>query len=74
MNLFIRNSQYYHLLKYVLFLLKHPVYTCFIRNTYIRCSYLKMAADRRKMLDGRLYNSYIYFVCANSWILIRSIL
>jgi hypothetical protein len=27
MNLFTRNSPYYHLLKYVLFLLKHPVYT-----------------------------------------------
>jgi len=27
MNLFIRNSPYYHLLKYLLFLLKHPVYT-----------------------------------------------
>jgi hypothetical protein len=26
MNLFIRNSPYYHLLKYSLFLLKHPVY------------------------------------------------
>jgi len=27
MNLFTRNSPYYHLLKYLLFLLKHPVYT-----------------------------------------------
>ena len=26
MNLFTRNSSYYHLLKYLLFLLKHPVY------------------------------------------------
>ena len=26
MNLFIRNSSYYHLLKYLLFLLKHSVY------------------------------------------------
>jgi hypothetical protein len=26
-NLFTRNSPYYHLLKYLLFLLKHPVYT-----------------------------------------------
>jgi len=26
MNLLIRNSPYYHLLKYLLFLLKHPVY------------------------------------------------
>jgi len=32
MNLFIRNSPYYHLLKYLLFLLKHPVYVCgFVR-------------------------------------------
>ena len=28
MDLFTRNSQYYHLLKYLLFLLKHPVYVC----------------------------------------------
>jgi len=27
MNLFTRQSPYYHLLKYLLFLLKHPVYT-----------------------------------------------
>jgi hypothetical protein len=27
MNLFTRNSPYYHLLKYLLFLLNHPVYT-----------------------------------------------
>ena len=26
MNLFTRNNPYYHLLKYLLFLLKHPVY------------------------------------------------
>jgi hypothetical protein len=26
MNIFTRNSPYYHLLKYLLFLLKHPVY------------------------------------------------
>jgi len=26
MNLFIQNSPYYHLLKYLLFFLKHPVY------------------------------------------------
>ena len=26
MNLFTRNSPYYHFLKYLLFLLKHPVY------------------------------------------------
>jgi hypothetical protein len=28
MNLFTRNSPYYHLLKYLLFFLKHPVYYC----------------------------------------------
>jgi len=30
MNLFTRNSPYYHLLKYLLFLLKHPVYNSLI--------------------------------------------
>ena len=30
MNLFTRNSPYYHLLKYLLFLLKHPVYPSFV--------------------------------------------
>ena len=33
MNLFTRNSPYYHLLKYLLSLLKHPVYTCVLQNT-----------------------------------------
>ena len=33
MNLFTHNSPYYHLLKYLLFLLKHPVYI--IINIYI---------------------------------------
>jgi hypothetical protein len=28
MNLFIQDSPYYHLLKYLLFLLKHSVYIC----------------------------------------------
>ena len=32
MNLFTRNSQYYHLLKCLLFLLKHPVYIIHIRE------------------------------------------
>jgi len=30
MNLFTRNSPYYHILKYLLFLLKHPVYSASI--------------------------------------------
>ena len=33
MNLFTRNSPYYHLLQYLLSLLKHPVYTCVLQNT-----------------------------------------
>jgi hypothetical protein len=32
MNLFTRNTPYYHLLKYVLFLLKHPVYTATVSS------------------------------------------
>ena len=37
MNLFTRNSPYYHLLKYLLFLLKHPVcvYVCLYVCVYI---------------------------------------
>ena len=34
MNLFTRNSPYYHLLKYLLFLLKHPVYIYNMCNPY----------------------------------------
>ena len=30
MNLFTRNNSYYHLLKYLLFLLKRPVYTVYL--------------------------------------------
>ena len=35
MNLFTQNSPYYHLLKYLLFLLKRPVYILLIRETRI---------------------------------------
>ena len=31
-NLFTRNNPYYHLLKYLLFLLKHPVYIHITKN------------------------------------------
>jgi len=34
MNLFTRNSPYYHLLKYLLFLSKHPVYITPIKKNY----------------------------------------
>ena len=34
MNLFTRNSPYYHILKYLLFLLKHPVYTIKLKFQY----------------------------------------
>jgi hypothetical protein len=39
MNLPTRNSPYYHLLKYLLFLLKHSVYHWFIYNKYTKCGY-----------------------------------
>ena len=32
MNLFTQSSPYYHLLKYLLFLLKHPVYTHILKH------------------------------------------
>ena len=35
MNLFTRSSPHYHLLKYLLFLLKHPVYVCVCVYIYI---------------------------------------
>jgi len=35
MNLFTRNSPYYHLLKYLLFLLKHPVHIYIYTHTHI---------------------------------------
>ena len=38
MNLFTRNSPYYHLLKYLLFLLKHPV--SWTVTTYVEISWL----------------------------------
>jgi hypothetical protein len=36
MNLFTRNSPYYHLLKYLLFLLKHPVYIYILELYYVK--------------------------------------
>ena len=49
MNLFTRNSPYYHLLKYLLFLLKHPVYSC---TGGMRSYFLRL----RFALRGELYD------------------
>jgi hypothetical protein len=37
MKLFTRNNPYYHLLKYLLFLLKHPVYVQIYKGCKTRC-------------------------------------
>ena len=50
MNLFTRNSPYYHLLKYLLFLLKHPVYTHTILCLAWRWR-LRVETCRRKSLQ-----------------------
>jgi hypothetical protein len=34
MNLFTQNSPYYHLLKYLLFFLKHPVYVLYVFDAW----------------------------------------
>jgi len=38
MNLFTRNSLHYHLLKYLLFLLKHPVYSIWYLSDVLKLS------------------------------------
>ena len=40
MNLFTRNSPYYHLLKYLVFLLKHPIYLPFTNIRYAVCVFI----------------------------------
>jgi len=39
MNLFTRNSPYYPILKYLLFLLKHPVYNVVVFNGHLFISF-----------------------------------
>jgi hypothetical protein len=46
MNLFIGNSPYYHLLKYILSLLKHPVYILYFGLLFIYCILLNACVGR----------------------------
>jgi hypothetical protein len=43
MKLFTRYSPYYHPIKYLLFLLKHPVYTCIYMALQTPCIYMCVA-------------------------------
>ena len=45
MNLFTRNSPYYHLLNYLLFLLKHPVYIYLMRIRNMFRSLVRPSAE-----------------------------
>jgi len=60
MNLFTRNSPYYHLLKHLLFLLKHPVYMffhdCPLNN---QCSLTKAPSPYRLLTALSICQEYI---------------
>ena len=51
MKLFTRNSPYYHLLKYLLFLLKHSVY----KYTHICINSVEKEIQRRILAGNRTY-------------------
>ena len=55
MNLFTRNSPYYHLIKYLLFLLKHPVYA----HTYIYLHTIRGTQNYVKL--GNIYRPSQWF-------------
>jgi len=55
MNLFTRNSPYYHLIKYLLFLLKHPIYKHTQTHTYMQDTepLYRYAGDTEPLLSIR---------------------
>jgi len=53
MNWFTRNSPYYHLLNYLLFLLKHPVYYCNTFKTLVLMSLHYWFVDKSLAWPGR---------------------
>jgi hypothetical protein len=59
MDLFTRNSPYYHLLKYLLFLLKHPVY----EEKWTFCEFLESRI--RLWSNGFRIVDHINFLCKN---------
>ena len=70
MNLFIRNIPHYHLLKYLQFLLKHPVYICVCVCVYIYIyihthththTHIYKTLQNRPRCTVRTFNFY-YFV------------
>jgi hypothetical protein len=83
MNLFTRNSPYYHLLKYLLFSLKHPVYLAVLlkRNRLIRhhLFFLRIAVKKKRFLnyfrkqDKRLRIDLLYFPLSKRNFLISTI-
>jgi hypothetical protein len=64
MNLFTGNSSYYHLLKYILFLLKHPVYqvidSCMFHSTKQRYDTFHM-----RYIHATHFNAIV--PCAGFW-------
>jgi len=73
MNLFTRNSPYYHLLKYLLFLLKHPVYIYIYIYIYIsQVIYLAKPFISTRSTDRQnVYASLCLFSSLSTLIFIR---
>ena len=61
MNLFPRNSPYYHLLKYLLFLLKHPVYI--FDHISLKYSHNENVSDKSCIENQDTYLRYITGNC-----------
>jgi len=62
MNLFTRNSSYYNLLKYLLFLLNHPVLSGLFNSEKYSCNNLRVTEEEGEMDGTRsIHNSGLQF-------------
>ena len=60
MNIFTRNSPYYHLLKYLLFLLKHLVYTDKFQNICELLLGIFVVYNPNKLIPKTMYGTPLY--------------
>jgi len=70
MNLFTRNSPYYHLLKYLLFLLKHPVCITYCCEQHMWPNFTKSYHHRRMVGDATYPNTSQYYVTCTFFVLL----
>jgi len=60
MNLFTRNSPYYHLLKYLLYVLKHPVFISFSSLSCDRSKASSKVSSPHSAIQSFLFQMRLY--------------